>query len=362
MTQTIQANPLALIENVTAGLAPNVRDDFRILMKHVVLDNLTALSPGGNLIQPGGPQAGGSAAPTGVTFSVNGAGGYFTVNITDPSSAQQGTIWHELSYSPIASFTQKVTLLPATTSTQLSVPGSGVSAFWRMRTSFDRKTWSAYQLASTSAISAGLVESGAMSAAAAFNQTNYGVVNSQASGSSAAVTISGTGGDLTAYTALRGSTQAVRPSATIVGVTPATEQFVGWDGTQFQLKPTLAAVLVDSLEPVGKVSVVSTDSPTLPTIQPVVVNGFIVGFNVVSGGAGASQPYALAFGSVGGGSGASFGAQTIVSGVLLAIAAGNPGNGMYSGGTTVTASGGTGGGQSGGGTTTGGNGGRMTAV
>ena len=361
MSVTVQANPLALIENIVKNLPHGCRDDFRLLMKNVVVDNLTALSPGGNLLQVGGPQAGASAPPTGVAFTVTGSGGYFTVNVTDPSTAQQGSIWHEFSYSPLASFTQKVTVLPATTSTHLSVPGSGVSAYWRMRTSFDRKTWSNYQLASTSIINAGLVESAAMSAAAAFNQTNYGVVNSQALGASTAVTISGTGGLLSAYTALRGTTQAVRPSATIIGVPPESEQFVGWDGSQFQLKPTLAAVLADSLEPVGKVSVVSTATPTLPVIDPIISGGQIIGFNVISGGSGASQPYTLTFGSVGGGSGATFGTQTIVAGVLISIAPGNPGT-SYSGGTTVTASGGSGGGQSGGGTTTGGNGGRMTAV
>jgi hypothetical protein len=361
MSQTVQANPLALLENVVRNLPPGARDDFRILIKNVVLDNLTHLSPGGNLLQAGGPQAGGSATPTGVVFSVTGSGGYFTVNITDPGTAQQGSIWHELSYSPLASFTKDVITLPATTGTHLSIPGSGVSAFWRMRTSFDRKTWSNYQLASTTAINAGLVESAAMSAAAAFNQTNYGVVNSQALGGAAAVTISGPGGNLTAYTALRGTSQAIRPSATIVGVAPESEQFVGWDGSQFQLKPTLAAVLADNLEPVGKVSVVSTATPTLPVIDPIITGGQVIGYNVISGGSGASQPYTLTFGSVGSGVGATFGVQTIIAGVLISIAPGNPGV-NYSGGTTVTASGGSGGGQSGGGTTAGGNGGRMTAV
>ena len=110
-------------------------------------------------------------------------------------------------------------------------------------------------------------------------------------------------------------------------------------------------------------SVVSTAVPTLPTIAPVVIGGYIIGFNIISGGAGASEPYDLAFGSVGGGSGASFGAQTITNGVLTFIAPGAPGNGLSSGGTTVTASGGAGGGgQSGGGTAQGGNGGRLTAV
>ena len=198
-----------------------------------------------------------------------------------------------------------------------------------------------------------------MGAAAAFNQTNFGVVNSQASGSLALVTISGTGGDLTPYSAVRGATEVIRPSGTIVGVVPESEQFVGYDGNQFILKPTLASVLADNLEPVGKVSVVGTGTPTLPTISPIVAGGGVVGFNVVSGGSGASEPYTLTI--TGAGTGATAGAQTIVAGVLIAVAPGNAGSG-YGGGTTVTPSGGSGGGASGGGTAVGGNGGRLSNV
>ena len=361
MSQTVQANPRALVESVARILPASAADDFRNLMNAVVLDNLTSLSPGGNLLQPGGPPASGSQPPAGCTIGVTGGSGVWTVSIKDPATAKPNTIWHEVSYSPLLSFTQNVTTLPATTSLSLTVPGSGAQAFFRMRVSFDKKTWSGYQAASVTAVNAGQVESTAMAPAAAFNQTNYGVVNSQASGGNALVTVSGTGGDLTAYPAVRGTTQAIRPSATIVGVTPGSTQFVGWDGQQFQLKPTLASVLSDNLEPVGRVSVVSTAAPTLPTIVPIISGGQIVGYNVTDGGAGASQPYTLTLGSVGGGSGATFGPQTIVAGVLIAVAPGNPGV-SYSGGTTVTASGGQGGAISGGGTATGGNGGRLTAV
>lgn len=361
MSVTVQSNPSALVESIARRLPPGAAEDFRNLMNQVILANLTSLSPGGNLIAPGGTQAGASAPPSGVLFSVVGKSGVWTVKIVNPSTAKPGTIFHEVSYSEVISFTKNVTTLPVTTSQSITVPGSGLARFFRIRSSYDQKTWSNYKLASTSAVDARLIEAAAMSAGAAFNQTNYGEVNSQASGASAIVTISGTGGPLTSYPAVRGASEAIRPSATIVGVTPESEQFVGYDGTTFHLKPTLAAVLADNLEPVGKVSVVSTTPPTLPTIVPVIVGGAIVGYNVTAGGAGASQPYTLTIFDSGGGVGATAGAQTIVAGVLISVAPGNPGSG-YTGATTVTPSGGSGGGQSGGGTTTGGNGGRMTAV
>lgn len=361
MSQTVQANPEALIENIARNLPPSVQDDFRNLMSGVVLANITSLSPGGNLVQAGGAKQGSSTPPAGVVFSADGANGVITVSITDPSTAKPNTIWHEISYGTLISFTRNVTTLPATTNTALTIPASGQSLFVRLRSSFDKITWTAYQLASTSATDAGLVQATAMTPAAAFNQTNFAEVNSAASGSAAVVTIGGTGGPLTSYPAVRGTTQALRPSGTVVGVAPGTEQFVGWDGSGFQLKPTLAGVLADNLEPVGKASVVTTAPPTLPVIHPIISGGGVVGFDVVSGGAGASQPYTLTI-SDGPGVGATAGTQTIVAGVLISVAPGNAGH-SYDGSTIVTPSGGSGGtGPTGGGTAVGGNGGRMTAV
>lgn len=361
MSQTIHSQASALIEGVAHCLPLKAQNDFRFLMREIVLGNLTALSPGGNLVHPGGPVAGSSAPPAGVTTEVTGANGVFSVAIANPSSAKPGTVFHEISYSPLKSFTRDVVTMPPTTDANTSIPNPGGKFFFRRRSSFDKKTWGPYEPVSTSPIDAGLVESSAMSAGSSFNQTNFGVVNSAAYGGAVRVTVSGTGGLLTSYTAVKGRSQAVRPSATIVGVPPSVDRFVGWDGNQFLLKPTLAAVLADNLEPVGKVSVVSTGVPTLPTIDPVISGGQVVGFNVTSGGSGASQPYTLTFGSVGAGVGATVGAQNIQNGVLISVAPGNPGSG-YSGGTTVTASGGSGGGAPGGGTAIGGNGGRLSAV
>ena len=360
MSTTIQSHPQALIESVARSFPASAQDDARQLLT-LMVTNLTVLSPGGNLLRPGGAQAGSSAPPMGVGFNVRGGSGVFTVEVTNPATGSNPALWHEISYGPLASFTQNVTTMTPTTSGSVSIPAAGQSYFFRLRSSFDKKTWSAYQLASTSAIAAGLVESGSIAAGATFNQTNYGVVNSQASGSSAAVTVSGTGGNLTAYTAVQGSMETLRPSATIVGVVPQSEQFVAWNGRGFQLKPTLAGVLADDLEPVGKVSVVSTAAPALPTIVPIISGGGIVGYDVTNGGGGASQNYNLALSNFSPGTGATFGAQTIVGGVLISVAPGNAGN-TYPSSTTVSASGGSGGGVAGGGTASGGNGGRLTAV
>ena len=254
MSQTVQSNPRALVESVARTLPPSARDDFRNLLNEIVLANLTALSPGGNLIQPGGTQANSSAAPVGVTHSVAAANGVATVTISNP--AQHVTpIWHEISYGPLASFTKNPTTLEPTTATSVTIPQSGVNAYYRLRSSFDKKTWSPYTLASTNSINAGLVESSAISSAATFNQSNFAVVASQSYGADAAVTISGTGGILSSYTAVKGSKESLRPSATIFGVEFGLTQYVGYDGSQFHIKGTLAEVLDDSLEPVGAVAV-----------------------------------------------------------------------------------------------------------
>ena len=363
MSQTVQSNPRALVESIARILPPSAQDDFRNLMNEFLIANITALSPGGNPIQIGGPSAGSSAAPVGVTHTVSGANGVFTATISNPPTAKSTTIYHEISYSPLKSFTQGVTTLEPTTATNVTLPAPGASFYFRVRSSFDKKTWSNYQLSSVAAIDAGLVESSAVAAGAAFNQSNFAQVNSSAAtGGSATITVSGASSTLSSYTAVKGAAQQIRPSATIVGIQPSTDQFIGWDGVQFRAKPTLASVLADSLEPVGKVSVVSNAAPSNPVILPIVTAGSVLGYHITSGGAGASQDYVLTV-TGGGGSGATTGAQTIQNGVLISVAPGDAGTG-YGGGTTVAVSGGGpgGGGGTGGGTAVGGNGARMTNV
>jgi hypothetical protein len=354
-----------LVESCCRALGngtPPDPEDFRQLMTQIQ-QNVQANAPGGNWLTHGGAVASGKAAPSGVQFSVTGSNGVYQATITNPSGAQGGTTWHEISYGPLKSFTQTVTTMPPTAGNSVSVNAPGTSYFFRLRSSFDLQNWSAYQPASSTAIDAGKVSSAATVDAGAFNQTNYGVVTSAAVGSTAEVYVQGANGPLTNMVAQKGPAQISLPAATIAGVTPGGDYFVGWTGSRYILRETLADILAqDDVTPIGKVSVVNAGTPTLPTIVPIISDGHVVGFNVTYGGIGAVATYTLTFGSVGGGTGATFGAQTIENGVLISIAPGNPGD-TYSGGTTVTASGGgVSPGTEGGGTALGGNGGRLTAV
>lgn len=344
----------------TINEAAKGNEPLRVLLNAIAAQIQTPGAP--PLLEPtsgGKTLAPVQAVPPQASINVTGKSGVFTIQISASKQTISSTLFHEVSYSATSNFAN-ATALPLTSGTMISFPAADVTLYWRVRSSYDQVRFNAYRPLGT-AVSSGLVESAVMAPAAAFNQTNFAEVNSQATGATAAVTINGTGGPLTSYPAIKGAAEAIRPSATIVGVTPGSDQFVAWDGETFQLKPTLANVFTNGLEPVGKVSVVSTAAPTLPVITPIVTGGGVVGFNVNSGGAGASQPYTLTFATTGGGVGATFGAQVISGGVLLSVAPGNAGSG-YSTGTTVVASGGTGGGTPGGGTASGGNGGRLTAV
>lgn len=255
MSQTIQSDALAKIESVCRSLRPGAADDFRLLMRDIVIANLTAQAPGGNLIQIGGVKSGAAAAPVGVTHSVAGANGVATVNIANPPNTAPNTIWHEVSYSPLKSFTKGVTTQEPTQATSVTIPQSGVQAYYRLRSSFDKVNWSPYQFPQGGPVpvDAGLVESSAMAPGAAFNQTNFATVESPGSGTGALVSIHGPGGPFSSYTAIKGTTQSVRPAAVIVGNVQSFQSFIGWDGGQYQFKSSLAEVLADNLEPVGAV-------------------------------------------------------------------------------------------------------------
>ncbi len=256
MSQTINSNAESLIEDVVRMMPPKAMDRARQLFRDVFLRNLVALSPGGNLIQPGGPQANASKPPVGVTHTVSGANGVLTVSIANPQSPQGTPIYHEFSYSPNISFVgRNITTLPPTTNTSITIPAVGGNFYGRLRSSYDLKTWTNYTLSSRSPIEAGYVESSAISSGATFNQTNLAVVSSESSSDAATIAISGPSGAFTPYIAIKGAVQSRRPSATIVGLQFGPSQFVGWDGSQFQVKNTLAAVLADNLEPVGGVMI-----------------------------------------------------------------------------------------------------------
>src|SRR5579859_1198053 len=258
MSQTIQAQPRSWVESIVRRLHPGAQEDARQFFT-LILDNLTSLSPGGNLLQPGGPQAGSSAPPAGVSHKVEGANAQFSVSIANPPNAKTA-IYHELSYSPLASFTKDVTTMPPTTNTTIQIPSPGGTFHFRLRSSFDKKTWTNYQMSSVHPVEAGLIGSDATSPGATFNQTNYAMVVSSATGPSARVDISGPSGLFTPYTAVKGAKQSLRPSATIFGNGLSSSQFVGWDGTQYRLAPTLAEVLSNDLEPVGAITLGSSQA------------------------------------------------------------------------------------------------------
>lgn len=356
-----QSNLDALVESVAGALGQGTpREDFRVLMSQII-DQVSSISPGQNWLQPGGPGARGSQPPTGVTLAVSGANAAYTLTVQDPNRGAQRPVY-EISYCAQAGFSAGVTTLPASSATQVTLNLPGANYFFRVRASYDRVNWSGYSLAALSPTPSGLVSSAAISDGGAFNQTNFMKVDSVASGASAIVRVYGTAGPLNGGVRVKGGSQIAQPSASVVNVPPASTQFVGWDGEEYRLKPTLADVLADDLAPIGAVSVVTTQAPALPTVKPVISGGGIVGYNVTNGGAGATGNYTFTIADPGeSGAGATTGTQTFSNGVLISVAAGNAGA-NYGVNTTVTASGGTNPGTPGGGTATGGNGGRMTAV
>jgi hypothetical protein len=350
------------IESLARQLPAGVQEDARRLFRGLVA-NVQALAPGGVLITPGGTKSGASSPPSGVSVNVNAGNGAYNISLKNPPGSTAGNIWHEVSYSPLKSFTSGVTTLAPTTGTSIVVNDPGSQYFIRTRHSYDLVNWSGYSLVATTPYSAGKVSSAATSDATALNQTNYGVVTSTAVGATTEVNISGPSAPLTSLVTQKGPTQRTLPGATIFGVTPGSDQFVGHNDLSYVLRPTLAGVLADDANtPIGKVSVVETGTPVLPTIVPVIVSGAVVAYNVTAQGNGISAPLTLTVTDPGGpGTGATTGAQTIVAGHLISVAPGNPGA-NYDGSTIVTPTGGISPGVPGGGTAQGGNGGRMTDV
>lgn len=299
------------------------------------------------------------APPAEASVSVTAANGIYSIQITNPSNPQNTPIYHEVSYSTVKNFSQNVITLSPSTATGVVIPAPGQTMFFRLRSSYDRSTWNNYQLAQTSAVQSGLQSSAAMANNAPLNQSNFAMVDSIANGASAAIRVYGTAGPYHSYVDVKGGVQSVVPSATIINASYNSTAIVAYDGVKFRTSPILPGIFDDTWKPVGVVSVVGAGAPTLPAISPIISGGQIIGYNVTSGGAGATGNYTLTLGSTGGGTGATFGAQNIQNGVLISVAPGNPGSG-YSGGTTVTVSGGVFTGQTGGGGAVGGNGGRLT--
>jgi hypothetical protein len=344
---------------IESAVARGNKNDHRVLLQNI-LKNISNLQQASGV--PSSTSKSNISSPPQGSLSAAGANGAFQLGISPAPTNPPAPQWHEISYSPVKGFTSGITTMEPTQATQVTLNLPGTSYFFRLRSSFNKTVYNQPVIHGQTPASSGLVSSAATESAAAFNQTNLGIVNSTAVGSTAVVSVSGADAALSSVPTIKGAAQSVTPGATLIGAEPGSTQYVGFhqSAAEYVMGANLPDVFDDAITPIGKVSVVSTAAPTLPVIDPVVVNGYIVGYNVVNGGAGASQDYDLAFGAVGAGAGASFGVQSISGGVLQSVAAGNPGNGLYSPGTTVTASGGIGGGAPGGGTSQGTTDGRLT--
>ena len=208
---------------------------------------------GTNFLQPvNSVQKPASAPPPTASLSVAGANGTYTASITNPQQGINKQLWHELSYSPSGNFSSDVTTLPPTAATQITVPAPGANVHWRIRSSYDQQNWNSYQV--HPAVDAGLQTSAAMSPATALNITNYASVDVD----SGEARVYGTGGPLTSWVGIKGTTQSVNPSATFIGVT-SSNPLIGYDGTHFQIANNLPQLFADNTVPVGQAG--TTASP-----------------------------------------------------------------------------------------------------
>ncbi len=327
--------------------------------QHEVVNNTLGI----NFVEPtNSPQQPSSAPPPLATFTVSGANGAFNIAITNPSQSINKTLYHELSYSSQASFVggSGVTVLPVSTATKQTAAAPGVTAFWRLRSSYDQSNWNSYQV-QPGTVSAGLQSSAASEAATVLNQTNYGNVDSaqNSTDTGAIVRIYGKAGLNTQFPSVKGAAETILPSATIINVPFASEQVVGYDGTDYQVRSTLPEVLQDGSTPIGAVSTVGSGARVLPVVTVTISGaGVVTSWNVVSGGNAISDPVTLTP-PVQVGTGGAPGAQTITAGVLISIANGTPGTGGTPGTYPVGVSGGIAAGSTGGGQNIGGNGGRL---
>jgi hypothetical protein len=311
-----------------------------------------------NLLEPtNSPQKALTPPPPVGSLSVVGANGAFTIAVTNAPQSINKAIYNEVSYSPSSNFSTGVVVLPVSTATHQVLAAPGITVYWRLRSSYDQANWNAYvRLPGT--VSSGLQSSAASDHATVLNQTNYATVDSVAVGGTANIRVFGKGGPLTQYPAVKGAVETILPSATIINVPLSSQQVVGYDGNNYQVRTTLPQQLVDGIVPTGTLSVVGGGAVTLPTVSLILGSGGVVlAWNVITQGNGLTAPVTLTI-VTSTGSGATAGPQTIVAGKLISISPGNPGT-AYAGGDTVTVSGGSAAAGLGGGQNIGGNGGRF---
>jgi hypothetical protein len=308
-------------------------------------------------------------------FSVTGAHGVYAVVIVNPQNqqaqipAQVGTVqsqnspnsvlYHEISSSPVPDFSSGVQTYPITSNTHTNISQPGVTLYWRLRSSYDGATWNAYNVLDA-AVYAGLVGSDITTPNVPLNQTNFATVDSVAAGGTASARVYGPGGVGSGYNRQVGTHTLPRPSGTITGLPYGADRFIAYDGTQFQVTSTLATLLPDTWEPVGKVSIIANGAGlVLPVIKGVVVSGSIIGYQIINPGNGLTSPPILTI-TDSTGSGATATCQ-ISAGQVTQVTPGNVGT-LYSSTPTITPSGGISAGNAGGGGAVGGNGGRLTNV
>ena len=304
-----------------------------------------------------------NAVPPQASLSVTGANGSYTGAITPAVQTVSPTVWYDVSYSASSNFAN-ATSLPLTTATSFTSSQPGATLYWRVRSSYDQAHFNAYRPAGgNAAVSAGLQSSAATSNATALNITNYATLNAVPNGlGSSNVRVYGSAGPQTMFAAVKGMTETILPSATIINQELSTRPFVAYDGEQYVVRSTLPQIFADGLIPIGQVGVPTGGSVTLPTYTAVVSGGGVAAPTIVTAGANLSTPPTMTVvDSSGAGKGAILQA-VINAGTQTGTVVVNAGNGLYGAGTTtVTASGGSGG-QPGGGSITGNNGGRLTAI
>jgi hypothetical protein len=298
-------------------------------------------------------------------LSATGANGQFNISIVLPQQAggsiapqnsSNAPIYQELSSSAVANFSSGVTTYPLSTNTSYVLPNPGATLYWRLRSSYDQKTFNNYQT-QPGAVSAGLQTSSATEPNVSLNQSNFATVDSVANGSTATVRIYGSGGVGTSWARISGNSSQVIPAGTILNVTYGITAHVAWDGTQYQLVPSLTQTFPDGWIPVGTVSVIANGSGlVLPTFKAIVSAGAIVALQIVTAGNDlTSSPTLTITDSTGAGATATC---TVSAGSVTGATVTNAGS-DYSSTPTVTASGGVSGGTAGGGGNTGNNGGRL---
>jgi hypothetical protein len=311
--------------------------------------------------------------PQPAQLTVTAAHGVYSILIVNPQDVQPLTsqqvsisknaanagVFHEISSSPVPDFSSGVVVYPVTSNTHTNISNPGSTLSWRLRSSYDGVTWNAYQVQSA-AVYAGLVGSDITTPNLPLNQTNFATVDSVAAGGTASARVYGPGGVGSGYNRQVGTHTIPRPSGTITGLPYGADRFIAYDGTQFQVTSTLATLLPDTWEPVGKVSIIANGAGlVLPVIKGVVVSGSIIGYQIINPGNGLTSPPILTI-TDSTGSGATATCQ-ISAGQVTQVTPGNVGT-LYSSTPTVTPTGGVSAGNAGGGGAVGGNGGRLTNV